>query len=349
MQKRFRIPPFLQSHYKSLLLVVFVSLFLMQRCGFLLFGYSHIAHPSFDETASGVLACDLLDGQMRAPLFVYQYESRSGDGLIEGFLLVPFFKLLGRSLFSLKMLALFSALLSLLFWIVVIKRYQGMWTAIIFTSLFAFPPLMFARLNLMGTVASHHLINPLVAFQILFLFLIIEVENTKRSSWLWLGFGFLSGLGAYTFYTYIIFDSFCLLFLMIFGSGCMTIQRILLFLGGFFSGFSPWIARLLTSPAGGSYLASILKNVQVNLWSFIQNFGFNLPHSLGYPYPSHTIGVVSPLFCLFVGFLSGLILKRFFHDWYSIKSGSLKTKLEGLSPSTLQGICFVIFPFFFLV
>ncbi len=348
MHKLFRILSFLQSRYKSLLLVVLVSLFLMQRCGLLLSGYSHIAHPSFDEMASGVLACDLLDGQMRAPLFIYQYESRSGDGLIEGFLLVPFFKLLGRSLFSLKMLALFSALLSLLCWIIVIKRYHGMWAAIIFTSLFAFPPLMFARLNLMGTIASHHLINPLMAIQLLFLFLIIEGQSTKKTSWLWLGFGFLSGLGAYTFYTYIIFDSFCLLFLTIFRPGRVTFHRILLFSGGFFAGFSPWVARLLFSPAGGSYLASILKNIQVGLWSFIQNFGFNLPHSLGYHYPAHTIWIVSPLFCLFIVFLSGIILKGFFRDWFSLKSGSLKNKLENLSPSALQGIYFVIFPFFFL-
>ena len=321
----------------------------MQRCGFLIFGYSHIAHPSFDETASGVLTCDLLDGQIRAPLFVYQYESRSGDGLIEGFLLAPLFKLLGRSLFSLKMLALFSALLSLLCWIMVIKRYHDMWTAIIFTALFAFPPLMFARLNLMGTIASHHLINPLVAFQILFLFLIIEVGNTKRTSWLWLGFGFLSGLGAYTFYTYIIFDSFCLLFLMIFGSRCITVRRILLFLGGFFTGFSPWMIRLLTSPASGSYLASILQNIRFDMWGIVQNFGFNLSHSLGYNYPSHTIGIISPLFCLFIVFLSGVILKSFFHDWFSLRSRSLKNKLEDLSLSALQGIFVVLFPLFFLL
>lgn len=348
MRKRFSILPFLQSRYKWLLLVVLVSLFLMQRCGLLLFGYSHIAHPSFDETASGVLACDLLDGQIRAPLFVYQYESRSGDGLIEGFLLAPFFKLFGRSLFSLKMLALFSALLSLLFWSIVIKRYHGIWAAIVFISLFAFPPLMFARLNLMGTIASHHLINPLMAIQLLFLFLIIEGQNTKKTSWLWLGFGFLSGLGAYTFYTYIIFDSFCLLFFTIFRSRWITFRRILLFVGGFFAGFSPWIARLLSSPAGGSYLASILKNIGFEMWRVIQNFGFNIPHSLGYNYPSHTIGIVSLLFCLFIVFLSGIILKGFFHDWFSLKSGLLKNKLEGLSPSALQGIYFVIFPFFFL-
>ena len=348
MFTRFGMFQFLQSRYKSLLLVVLVSLFLMQRGGLLLSGYSHIAHPGFDETASGVLACDLFDRQIRAPLFIYQYEARSGDGLIEGFLLVPFFKLFGRSLFSLKVLALSSAFLCLLCWIILIKRYHGAGAAILFTALFAFPPPMFARLNLTGTIGSHHLINPLMAVQLLFLFWIVEGDKNKRAPWLWLGFGLLSGLGAYTFYTYIIFDGFCFLFLLIFKSKTITFRRILLFSGGFLTGFSPWVLRSLSSPAGGGYLASILKEIKIDMWSFIQNFGFNLPHSFGYNYPSRNIGFISPLFLLFILFLSIVIVKNIFHHWSSLRTGSLRNKLKTLPPSTLQGIFFVIFPLFFL-
>ena len=340
--------PFLKSRYTSLLLVVLIALFLMQRGGLLLWGYSHIAHPGFDETASGVLTCDLLDGEMRAPLFTYQYESRSGDGLIEGFLLVPFFKFFGRSLFSLKMLALLSALLSLLCWIFFIKRYQGMWAAIIFTALFAFPPLMFSRLNLMGTIASHHLINPLMAVQLLFLFRILEGGNTRGALWLWVGFGFLSGLGAYTFYTYIIFASFCLLFLLIFRSGTINVPRVLLFLAGFCSGFSPWIVRYLSSPAGKGYLVSLLKTSGIGVRSFIQNFCFSLPHSLGYHYPSREIGIVGFLFIFFMLLLSGMIVREVLHHWRSQGTGLLRERLASLSPATLQGIALVLFPLFFL-
>ena len=215
-----------------MLLIVIVSLFLLQRGGLLLYGYSHIAHPGFDETASGVLTCDLLDGGLKAPLFVYQYESRSGDSLLEGFLLVPFFKFFGRSLFSLKFLALCSAFLSLLCWISLLKRYQGTGAACIFAVLFAFPPLMFARLNLMGTIASHHLVNPLLALQLLVLFRIVERVSAPGKSWLWFGFGLLSGLGSYIFYTYIIFNLYCLLFLLIASPRVFNLRRILWFLGG---------------------------------------------------------------------------------------------------------------------
>jgi hypothetical protein len=349
MRQRFSISRFLQSRYKSILLVVLVALFLTQRGGLLLFGYSHIAHPSFDETASGVLACDLLDGKIRAPLFVYQYESRSGDGLIEGLLLVPLFKLFGRSLFSLKILALLSSFLSLICWIILVARCQGMWAAIVFTSLFAFPPLMFARLNLMGTIASHHLINPLIAVQLLFFFQILKRKRAKAALWLWLGFGFLSGLGAYTFYTYIIFNAFCLLFLLIFKLESFTWRRILLFTGGLFAGFSPWILRSIYSRAGGSYLAAILEDIGINLWKLIQNFCFNLPHSFGYQYPSREMGIVSPLFLLCIIFLAGVIVRSLAGNWHSLRVGSLRSRLVNIPLPTQQGMFFILFPLFYLV
>lgn len=349
MFKRFGIFPILQSNYKSILLVVLVFLFLMQRCGLLFFGYSHIAHPGFDETASGVLTCDLIDGEIRAPLFVYQYEPRSGDALIEGLLLVPFFKLFGRSLFPLKILALSSAFLCMICWLFLIKRYHGKWAAIIFTALFAFPPPMFARLNLLGTIGSHHMINPLIAVQLLFLFSIIEGGKNKGVPWLWLGFGFLSGLGAYTFYNYIIFNSFCLLFLLLFKSGTITLRRILFFSGGFFIGFSPWFFKLRLSSTGGTDLVTILKSIRIDLWSFIQDFGFNLPHSFGYNYPSHGIGLISLLFFLFILFFMGVLLTSAASNWVSLGGSSLKWKPEKLTPSVLQGLFFVVFPLCFLI
>ena len=330
------------------LLVVFVALFLLQRCGLLLYGYSHIAHPSFDETVSGVLVCDLLDGAMRAPLFFYQGEARSGDSLIEGFLLVPFFTFLGRSLFSLKMVALFSAFLTLLCWIAFMRRYQGIWAAIIFVSLFAFPPPLFARLNLVGSVASHHLINPLIALQLLLLFRIVEGNTSKKLPWMWFGFGLLAGVGTFTFYTYIIFNAFCILFLMIARPRTITVGPTLLFLGGGVIGFLPWIIRSLFSGAGGSYLISIFKDITIDAWSFVQNFCFILPHSLGYSYPSRDMGVISPLFVLFMVVMGGVIIAGVLVKYAPLSPGSLLKKCEGIPLSAFQGIFFICFPLFFL-
>jgi hypothetical protein len=86
----------------------------------------------------------------------------------------------GRSLFSLKFLAIISSSLCLLGWVVFIARYQGMRTALLFTLLFAFPPPMCALLNLMGTIASHHLINPLMALHLIVLFKIIEDKKKQH-------------------------------------------------------------------------------------------------------------------------------------------------------------------------
>jgi hypothetical protein len=320
----------------------------MQRCGLLLYGYSHIAHPSFDETVSGVLTCDLLDDAMRAPLFAYQGEARSGDSLIEGFLLVPFFKLWGRTLFPLKLLALCSAFVSLLCWITLMRRYQGTWAAIIFASLFAFPPPLFARLNLVGSVASHHLVNPLVAVQLLLLFRIVEGGAAKKSPWMWFGFGLLAGLGTFTFYTYIIFNSFCILFLIIARPRTITVSRTLLFLGGASTGFLPWFIRSLFSGAGGSYLVSILKRITIDFWSFIQNFCFILPHSFGYSYPSRDMGIIAPLFVLFIVLMGGVIIAGMVYKHPPLPLGAVQKKCEGIPLSTLQGIFFICFPLFFL-
>jgi hypothetical protein len=330
------------------LLVVLVSLFLVQRCGLILYGYSHIAHPSFDETVSGVLAWDLLDGAMRAPLFVYQGLARSGDSLIEGFLLVPFFKLWGRTLFSLKLLALCSAFFSLLCWIALMRRYQGVWAAIIFVSLFAFPPPMFARLNLVGSFASHHLVNPFIAAQLLLFFRIVEGGAAKKSSWMWFGFGLLAGLGTFTFYTYIIFNSFCILFLIIVRPRTITLSRTFLFFGGALIGFLPWIIRSLFSGAGGSYLVSILKRITLDFWSFIQTFCFILPHSLGYSYPSRAMGIISPLFVLLMVVMGGVIIARVLNTYVSLPLGGVQKKCEAIPLPLLQGLFFICFPLFFL-
>jgi hypothetical protein len=85
--------------YRAFIFVALVGLFILTRAGVLLFGHVHISHPAFDETGSGALACDLLAGQLRGPIYAYQYESRSGDSLMEGLIITPFFMAFGRSLF----------------------------------------------------------------------------------------------------------------------------------------------------------------------------------------------------------------------------------------------------------
>lgn len=329
-------------------ILLLVCLFLLQRGGLLLFGCSHIAHPAFDETASGVLACDLLDGGLRAPLLAYQYEARSGDGLIEGFLLAPFFIFFGRSLLSFKLCPLASSLVTLLCWILLLRRYYGVWAAALFAALFTLPPPMFARLGLMGTIASHHLINPIAALQLLCLFRITEGGDGGTGMRWWLGLGLLSALGTYAFYTFIILSAFCLLFLVLAVPVRVAIKGMPGYVLGFAAGAVPWALRSISSPAGGRYLSAILENIRLDGWSFIQNFFFNLPHSLGYGYPAKEMSVVSVLFVLFLA-ACGLFIARSTVPRGMDKAGGGEGEMRGPAYPAAPALFFLSFPIFFLL
>jgi hypothetical protein len=294
-----------------------------------------------------VLPCDILDGQIRAPLFTYEYiyPNRSGDVLIEGLLLVPYFKILGRSIFSTKVLALTSALITFLCWLLFIKKYHGMVAAILFGLLYAIPPPIFARLNLFGTISSHHLLNPLIALQSLLLFRILACRREHTvPRWVWVVSGVLAGLGVYTFYTYIIFLGFCFLFFLLCNRSQIRPISVLLFAAGAIVGFLPWMMRSLSSPAGEQFLGSMLKSIPIDRWSFIQNFCFAVPHSMGYNYPSRAIGPISVLFSLFILFCAGFIVITSMRDILQKKITS-----QDALPAYRIGLFYALFPVFFLV
>jgi len=339
----------MKPKHATLLLAAIVCFFLLQRGGLILYGYSHVSHPGIDEPVSGVLPCDILDGHIRAPLFAYEYLNRSGDYLLEGLLLVPYFKVLGRSIFSIKVFALSSALISLLCWMVFIKRYQGVWAAFVFGMLFVFSPPLFSRLNLIGTTSSHHLLNPLIALQSLLLFRIIEQGKEKKVPiWLWIGSGFVAGLGVYTFYTYIIFIFFCALFLLLFPQPKNRVRGLLFFTGAFVVGFSPWLVRSLSSHAGKQFLSSMIKNLSIDWRPFVQNLCFAVPHSFGYNYPSRAIGYLSPLLYLFIIFSACIILKKSLSAIFQ-KETALKQRFGNISLPHMQGLFCSLFPVFFLI
>jgi hypothetical protein len=333
---------------KTILFILLILFFLLHRLGFIFFGYSHISHPGIDEPVSGVLACDILDGQLRAPLFAYEYLNRSGDVLIEGLLLVPYFKLFGRSIFSTKLFALTSALITFLCWFMFIKKYHGTLTAVLFGLLFALPPPLFARQNLIGTISSHHMLNPLIALQSLLLFKILEAgRKNEVHLWMLIVFGFLAGLGAYTFYTYILFLCFCGIVLLLFFPQLMHLRNSILMGAGFAVGFLPWVLRAVSNRAGGQFLASLLKNTSISFWSLIQNFGFAVPHSLGYEYPSRSTGIISVAFSLFILFCTGIILKKGIPCLLA-KSSSSGPRISSVPLPQVHGLFCALFPLFFL-
>jgi hypothetical protein len=334
-------------------LLVFATiliLFLVQRGGLVLLGGQHVYHPSFDEPASGTLAYDLTQDHVRAPFFTYQYFDHTGDVLLEALMLVPIYKLFGCSLLNLKLFAISSAFVTLLVWLIFMKRYQGLWAAMFFGILYAFPPPTFARLNVMGTLSSHHLLNAIMALQMLLLFRILE-NKEKISPWLLWGFGFFAGLGTYAFYTYIIFNFFCIGFLFIFRLSAFKLRSIGLFLCGALAGFSPWIVRSFFSLAGGRFLKSLLSGGSGGreLWNIILTFCYNLPHSLSYSYPARTIGLAAIVFTLFVLCLMGIVIQNAVSAVLFSTAGSLRIKLQNAPMPAVMGLLMCFFPLCFLL
>ncbi len=337
-----------QKHLIAVLGVLII-LFLLHRGALILFGYSHISHPGIDEPVSGVLACDILDGQLRAPLFAYEYLNRSGDVLIEGLLLVPYFAVIGRSICATKLFALTSALITFVCWFLFIRKYQGLLAAVLFGLLCALPPPLFARQNLIGTISSHHLLNPVIALQSLLLFKIIDSgRNNIPSAWMITAFGFLAGLGMYIFYTYLLFLGFCGIVLLLFCPQIVRLRTSMLAGSGFIIGFVPWLLRAVATPAGGQYLSSILKNISIDWWSFVQNYCFVFPHSFGYGYPSREISLLSIGFALLFLFFAAILIAQCFQTFFFC-SGADGNRFTRFPVSSIQGVFCALFPLFFFM
>jgi hypothetical protein len=200
----------------------------------------------------------------------------------------------------------------------------------------------------MGTIASHHLINPIAALQLLFLFRIVEAGDGRAGVRWWIGLGLLSALGIYFFYTFIILTGFCLLFLLFALPLRVCCRGILPYGLGFVAGMAPWMARWFSSPAGGQYLTALLTNVGFDGWSFIRNFFFNLPHSLGYGYPSREISAVAVLFVLFLLWCGFLIIRTAMTVLHAESTGAVNS-VRPHAPCRALGVFCVCFPIVFLL
>ncbi len=331
-----------------IVLSVFILYFFLQRGGLLLYGYSHIAHPHIDELVSGTLTCDLLDGNLRASIFAYQYTDFTGEVLIEGVLLAPFYKMFGRSLLVMKLFPLICSFIALLLWASVVRRYWGNTAAVIFAALFAFPPPMFARLNVVATISSHHMICLFIACQIFLLFRIIEKDKHSISPWLVLWFGFFAGLGTYAYYSYILFNLFCIAFFVIFRAQVITLRRIVFFGGGIIIGFSPWIVRLYYTSGGLGALRQLFKGSGIDLWQVAQTFFYAVPRSLGYNYPSQQLGLMSVCFMFFVFFLMCVLLLIVVKRVFAVSGNFQISNIQNLQARALLSIFVCLFPLFFL-
>lgn len=317
------------------------------RFGLIAYGSPHMFHPYFDEPVSGTLTYDLLQGTMRAPLIAYQYEHRSGDMMIEAVLMYPLAALFGHSMLTIKLCALLCSLVCMLGWVYFINRYCGVTAALLFAVLFALPPPMFARLSLVGTFSSHHMISLILILQLICLFRMLEKGAARVSVLLWFACGLCAGLGTYAFYSYLIFNAFCALFVLCCGRRIISVRGIGALAAGGLCGFAPWLWRSVSySSGGGNFLMGILSNISIAPREFAQTFLHMVPYTLGYGYPTRQIGWWAIVFCGAVLCAACVLVREAVPGLGPARAPSFIKRPA--VPAKLYGFI-VLFPVFFLV
>lgn len=121
--------------------VVFALLFFLRMEPFF---SEQLCFSDFDETEVGILTKDLLDGLV-AP--VSDYLLHTNGFLVEGFLLLPFFKLGGKTLLMIRVFALLISLLTLLAAVRLARRTSGTSASVIAMGFFLFGTEAFFRLG----------------------------------------------------------------------------------------------------------------------------------------------------------------------------------------------------------
>ncbi len=251
----------------------------------LYFGHSAYNH---EPIWRGTIAKDLIDGLRASNLFDYEYTSYEGGTLVTGILAVPFFLLFGDSFFSLSLVPISFALLSLILMYHFLFRYFGKNAAIIASFLFIFSPPMY----IFRQVCAYGNFTESIFFTIIIFFTFYEIffhENHKHASSLWMLLGLISGFGIYFCYVVFIPVVVCVGSFLILGRHKLFRGgNFFIFLFFFLLGFSPWLLYNIPRHFSGiilpSYSASVPNISLFDLFSgtsvtqFISSFSYIIPH-----------------------------------------------------------------------
>lgn len=126
-------------------------LFFILRLTTILTAVERISHP--DELVAGTLALEWLQG-LKFPLSIYQVDFYSGESLFSAWTALPFFKILGPTLFSLKLAKLFWSFLMLILAFFIQKHFTGKKSALILLLLLTFCPPVVTQILLLP-ITSH--------------------------------------------------------------------------------------------------------------------------------------------------------------------------------------------------
>jgi len=183
----------LQSRSSTLLLGGLMLVFFVIRVFHLLF---YFPEPFTEELLRGTIAKELIEG-LKMPFFEYAADHYSGGSLIYGVLTVPWFLLLGKSVFALRLTAFLFQLLTMITWYLLMRRFFNQKVALYTALLYIFSP---PWLTLSSTYAMgvHTETLFFTAVGLFFLFQILFEKNTSLIGAA--GLGLTLGFGTYFSY-----------------------------------------------------------------------------------------------------------------------------------------------------
>lgn len=228
-------------------MLVFLIIVLLFTRLYALFTVGRVFYQ-FEGLWRGWMAKELLDGAGWGSIFNNPFFSAEGGSVVTGYLAALFFSIFGDNFFSLTLVPIVFSLLILITFYLFLSRYFNRPTAIIFSFLFIFPPVEFFRYSLVAL--GYHFES--VLFSILGLFCFFEIffnesnykiylEKSSKLSLLFMGFGLISGLGIYFFYTYLIMLLTIILFWFLFDKRFFLKRYFYIFLLGVIIGLLPWL------------------------------------------------------------------------------------------------------------
>ncbi len=221
---------------RSLLLLLCVF-FVWRMCFLLTSQPFHLFIFPHEELYRGAIARDLVEG-LRMPFFQYRADDYSGGSLAIGFLVSLFFRGLGSSLLILKLVPLFFSMGGLVFWYLLLSRYQSAKTAVYFSLIYIFAPLAFVRYSVLP-LGDH---TETIFFTGCSLFLFLEIVTERNKSWVYpVLLGLVSGLALWIAYIYFLTILTLVLFGWVYYRRALLSRKFLLVWGSFFIGFSPWL------------------------------------------------------------------------------------------------------------
>jgi 4-amino-4-deoxy-L-arabinose transferase-like glycosyltransferase len=176
-------------------LALIIGVFLTSRLVWL---YVNPASSGYwEESYRWVVAIELLTGPSQ-PFLEYQADHYQGGSLVMSLLSMPFFKLLGASIFSLKLSALCFSTATIAMLYILARSFFGRPVGLLVSAAYLVGPPLVAYWGLV--VMGSHGESTLFSLVQVFLFLQM-LSGTQPRTRLWALFGLLSGLGIWFCYT----------------------------------------------------------------------------------------------------------------------------------------------------